>query len=258
MAVVVMVVLGASACGAGETDLTDAQVVYCLADGHVPALVDAAVDLGLAAAVEGEQNEQVVVVGKRTLTPGEWRDAQPDAFERACRAISPAAAAESSGFLLPGLFGTLNVIVGAAIAFGVGRWVERSSRGRQQARALRATAAAFVVAASAYARDLEDRTRAERPSDSTVRERRADLMTELRAIEAEYPRSTARRILATLSTELSADSLRGWRVTVPADIAGQLDALQTEAVTLARALEHRRRERNLLHGSVPETEGAVP
>ncbi len=253
-AVAAVVLLGLGGCGAEENGLSDAQMVYCLADTRHHALVDAVADLRIAEVTEdGSQ----VIVGKRFLSPEEWRDVQPVEFVRACRAITPAPPAAASSFLLPGLFGTANVVVGALIAFGVGRWVERSARGRQQARALRTTAAAFVVAAGAYARDLGDRTRAERPTDSDVLERRADLMTELRAVEAEYPRSTANRILATMSTELSADSFREWRVSVPPHITEQLDTLQADVTRLARALEHRARDGRLLRASAPKADGGA-
>jgi hypothetical protein len=87
------------------------------------------------------------------------------------------------------------------------------------------------------------------PSDLVVQDRRAELMSELRMIRSEYPKSPAGVIIKRLFTGLSEQVFREWRSQDHDDIENQLQELETEVFELAHLIEHPWRNRATLRGT---------
>jgi hypothetical protein len=254
---VLFVVLPLTACAAEPPGLTDADVVFCLSDGQRAALADAAVTLNLAKPAPATED---VIVDSRPVTVRQWRADQPDAFTKACSAIRPArsAAAAIPPAIQSWLLATVNVVVGAVMGFGSANLLQRSARARQNGRLLRSSATAFLAAANAYARDWGDKTRPEQPSDLPVQDRRAELMSELRMIQSEYPESSARAAVDRLSTSLSEEVFRRWPAQDHDRVAAELQALEKSVIELSSAVEHPRRHRDKLRGKATGAPGQSP
>lgn len=242
-------------CSATTHVTGDAGVVYCLSDAQRPRLARAAATLDLAQ--PGSAPDRVVKDGQE-LSLVQWRALRGADFDRACAALAPAPSSASSSWPATALIGTANTLAGVLIGFFGAAWRDRVLRAERHSRALQTATSAFVSACESYLRVWNDNT-TNRPSDTTLYERRGDLVAELRSVLVWHPdwNGPIERILAALSADfgedLAANSTR-WQPYDRAATTERVHALQGELCRIvadihkvAHALEHPFRRHSAMH-----------
>lgn len=236
------------ACSSESPAAADQRLVFCLAEDRRSDLVAAAVVLEPSAAADDPG--LVRVPDGRELTPVQWRIAQPESFDRACRALNPPRSAGQPNQLVSSLLPFGTALVAALLTFVGSRLRDITLRGEQQARALRVALSPFVSATEDYVREWESGP-AQTPQAREVHDRRADLRMELRRVTLIRPRATLPgTVLATLSNELGEGVTNGWhqdnRANRAAEVRAALSSVERSVDTLAHALERPVRQRRLL------------
>jgi hypothetical protein len=197
----------------GGTASRDADIVYCLAPGHLDGLVAATVSLGLASP---GSTPAAIQAGGRSMPLGTWRTADGADFERACDAYatvglpSSAPAAPSTGIqdiltiLLP-------VVAGALLTMAADDFKQASDRRWAQADELRADWQVFQASVLSY---IESRKRVLSdgiPSSNEVDTARRALVATLRKIHSQHRKSPTIRILQNqLAADLGPFIADGW------------------------------------------------
>lgn len=238
-----------------STPSVDAQTLYCLDSGNAKAIVDAAVKLDPKRLLKkGSGKGHLIGANGRDVTIDAWRDADPAAFSRACRALVaerklPKIPAEKSGHWWSGvppwlsspLGATLPVVIGALIPLAGTMVTSGRADRRRAAEALHGAVTAAAPAARACLAAW---------SDGAGREEQAEMDVTLRNLAAEL-RSAGRRhwtwkrpaavaeALEELSAEIGAanwteSSGRGRRARAFQD---RLEAEHDRALRVAAALE---------------------
>ena len=169
----------------------DAQLVYCLAPGHLAGLVSAAEALDLAGQGSAPSG---VIVGGRTLSLAHWRAADAPEFQRSCAAYatanmpSPSAPGTSDSSLQTVADVLLPVIAGALLTMAADDFKQAADRRWAQADELRADWRAFQAAASAFAALCAQPTPAGKPATDDLDEKRRKLLQTVRKIRGQHRR----------------------------------------------------------------------
>jgi hypothetical protein len=250
-------VFTALGCSATTQVPGDAGLVYCLSDVQRPHLAQAAATLDLVS--PGSAPDRVVKDGQE-LSLLQWRALHRADFNRACAALAPTRQTMSSG-LTTALLGTVNTLAGVLIGFLGAAWRDRVLRAERHARALQVATSAFVSACESYLRGWNDTT-INRPPDTTLYERRGDLVAELRSVQIWHPdwNGPIERILATLSADFGEDLAatsekwepdnRAATIERVRALQGELRRLVADIHKIAHALEHPFRRHSAMHESV--------
>jgi hypothetical protein len=229
----------------GNTAAQDADIVDCLAPGHLDGLVSAAVSLGLAGA---GSTPDMMRVGARELSVTEWRAADVADFQRACDAYAatsmPAqASAPQDGGVQTVLTILLPVIAGGLLTMAADDFKQASDRRWAQADKMRADWAEFGTAVRDYVRARRSPLAEGGPSPDELDTRRQTLAATLRNIRSQHRKSpTIRTLQENLLGELGPSISDGWDGGDSArakQITDCLDAFGSSLERVAGALERR-------------------
>lgn len=247
------------------SDLSDADLVFCLSPGQRSQLIDAAVALQLAHRTP--EPERLLIRDEGELTVEQWRRTHAADFDRACAALiaaartappSPTPATPSPGnpdsllrILLPVVVGALMTGVTTVL---VSAWKDAPVRRRALAESLRSTALDFVQATDTYLRAWTVGTGDPEEAQTAVRRSLFTLQSVTRRIADEYPRwtlpGTLRKLVST--GELGDQLTERWReddlskrTRRASRIRDQLNHVHVTANQLAQALELPRAPRAL-------------
>lgn len=241
----------------------DATLVQCTSKSRRGATVEAAVSLRL---VDRGSTADRVAAGGRALSFDEWRDAEPDRFERACEVSVEAAQPRTSPDpLVTALIGLVPVAGGAAIAWFTAGWRDALNRGKAQAAALSKASRAFVTAVRDYCdAQVNGAADAGAALTSQVRHKRDDLVSQLNrtaalrrgwtapaALEAQV---TAGALGDAISTGWAYREDRGERRTRADDVTRAVEALDRRVDVVVRALETPGRRHPELWAEFPKEE----
>lgn len=173
---------GGVPCAGAAPALTDAQLVYCLAQQHRTELVGAAGALGLVTA-DSRPEHVVRAAGGRARRLSAWAKERPTDFERACKALVDASALDQAGPADSGkppfLEWFLPLLVGAGLTWAATEYRSARDHSRSAANEIRAASGTFRAAVGDYVRAWVGTTVGAAPSMATLDQARRNLAASL-------------------------------------------------------------------------------